>query len=283
MKDLNNELLEHLIQRIELLEKQLKKHSKSKMADKDYDKDGKIETSEEEYLGSKDRAIKMAMQKKVNEALERVGGTATGINLNVESLANNAGDKTLVEAVSNILTGKNTMNKKAFKDEGTKIQLSEKFIFGGFPRVKLTEENATQEFQDGPNRMNVATKTNKQEETISWKNIAGFDVPSESFGTQYLGLRNIEKAFLDAAEQHRVYGKDRKKEFHQTEQGAKMLSDVKKAREELTKHPHYKEFSLGHPSKRLSPEKAEEIRRLGPTPESMGYGRPGSGSRWTGD
>jgi hypothetical protein len=37
---------------------------KSKMADKDYDKDGKIETSTQEYLGSRDRAIKQAIKER---------------------------------------------------------------------------------------------------------------------------------------------------------------------------------------------------------------------------
>ena len=36
-----------------------KKHAK-----KDYDKDGKLESPKDEYMGSKDRAIKMAMGKK---------------------------------------------------------------------------------------------------------------------------------------------------------------------------------------------------------------------------
>lgn len=35
-----------------------------KLAKKDYDKDGKLETPEEEYKGSKDRAIKHAKLKK---------------------------------------------------------------------------------------------------------------------------------------------------------------------------------------------------------------------------
>lgn len=41
-----------------------KGHSKEKMADKDYDGDGEVETSKEEYFGSKDKAIKKNMAKK---------------------------------------------------------------------------------------------------------------------------------------------------------------------------------------------------------------------------
>lgn len=41
-----------------------KSSGKEKMADKDYDGDGEVETSKEEYFGSKDKAIKKAMGKK---------------------------------------------------------------------------------------------------------------------------------------------------------------------------------------------------------------------------
>ena len=44
------------------------KMGEGKKADKDYDKDGKIESSEEEYKGVKDKAIKKAMGKEVKEA-----------------------------------------------------------------------------------------------------------------------------------------------------------------------------------------------------------------------
>ena len=40
---------------------------KSKMADKDYDGDGKVESSKDEYFGSKDKAIKKAMGKSTKE------------------------------------------------------------------------------------------------------------------------------------------------------------------------------------------------------------------------
>ena len=39
----------------------------SKKADKDYDGDGKVESSKDEYMGSKDKAIKKAMGKSVKE------------------------------------------------------------------------------------------------------------------------------------------------------------------------------------------------------------------------
>ena len=43
-----------------------------KKADKDYDGDGKVESSKEEYFGSKDKAIKKAMGKKVEEEVQQV-------------------------------------------------------------------------------------------------------------------------------------------------------------------------------------------------------------------
>lgn len=41
-----------------------KAHGKEKMADKDYDGDGKVESSKDEYFGSRDKAIKKNMGKK---------------------------------------------------------------------------------------------------------------------------------------------------------------------------------------------------------------------------
>ena len=42
-------------------------YSEEKMAKKDYDGDGKVESSKDEYFGSKDKAIKKAMGKKIKE------------------------------------------------------------------------------------------------------------------------------------------------------------------------------------------------------------------------
>ena len=44
------------------------KKKNGKKADKDYDGDGKVESSKDEYFGSKDKAIKKAMGKDVKEA-----------------------------------------------------------------------------------------------------------------------------------------------------------------------------------------------------------------------
>jgi len=68
-------LCEALIEEINLLEAKIKK-KKKKMAKKDYDGDGKIESSKDEYFGSKDKAIKAAMEKKksLKEGREVIGG-----------------------------------------------------------------------------------------------------------------------------------------------------------------------------------------------------------------
>lgn len=68
-------LCEALIEEINLLEAKIKK-KKKKMAKKDYDGDGKVESSKDEYFGSKDKAIKAAMEKKksLKEGREVIGG-----------------------------------------------------------------------------------------------------------------------------------------------------------------------------------------------------------------
>jgi len=69
------QLSESLQKKINILEAKIKK-KKKKMANKDYDGDGKIESSKDEYFGSKDKAIKAAMKKKktFKEGREVVGG-----------------------------------------------------------------------------------------------------------------------------------------------------------------------------------------------------------------
>jgi len=50
-----------------------------KTAKKDYDKDGKVETPSQEYKGSKDKAIKKAMGKKVDEANKKPDADGDGV------------------------------------------------------------------------------------------------------------------------------------------------------------------------------------------------------------
>ena len=49
---------------VEELEEKKEEKKKSKMADKDYDGDGKVESGTDEYMGSRDKAIKKAMAMK---------------------------------------------------------------------------------------------------------------------------------------------------------------------------------------------------------------------------
>jgi hypothetical protein len=91
MKHLENyyrNLCEQLQQQIAILEAKIKNKKKGKkdskkgskkekMADKDYDGDGEIESSKEEYFGSKDKAIKKKMAEKkkmIKEGREVHGG-----------------------------------------------------------------------------------------------------------------------------------------------------------------------------------------------------------------
>ena len=69
MNNSNEKIVKELLEYIVILEKEIKKmqskkSGKPKMAKKDYDGDGEVESSEDEYLGSKDKAIKKAMGKK---------------------------------------------------------------------------------------------------------------------------------------------------------------------------------------------------------------------------
>jgi IS5 family transposase len=50
--------------------KKLREGSESEMADKDYDGDKKVESKKDEYMGSKDKAIKKAMGKKDEDKKE---------------------------------------------------------------------------------------------------------------------------------------------------------------------------------------------------------------------
>ena len=144
------EILENLLQRIDLLEKQLKK---SKKADKDYDGDGEIESGTEEYFGSKDKAIKKAIAKKKNkkiqEALDRVGGNYTSNSPGVRCLMSTVNKNSpLVENVANILGNKKQNVSGMIKDKGTKIQLSESLIFGGFPTINEAQYNIPAKVSD---------------------------------------------------------------------------------------------------------------------------------------
>jgi len=142
MDDKNyQEILENLLQRIDLLEKELKK---SKKAAKDYDGDGEVESGTEEYFGSRDKAIKKAIAKKkgkkIEEALDRVGGNYTTNSPGIRCLSNSINKNSpIVENVANVIGGKKLDTTKGLKDSGTKIQLSESLTFGGFP--KLTKDN----------------------------------------------------------------------------------------------------------------------------------------------
>lgn len=131
------EIIEELQMRVDLLEKAIKKNSKK--ADKDYDGDGEIESGTEEYLGSRSNAIKKAIakrkDKKIEEALDRVGGNLDSASPNVRSLAARVDmNSPILEATLKLMNSKKSPNSNIkLKDNGSKIELSEKVIYGGFP------------------------------------------------------------------------------------------------------------------------------------------------------
>lgn len=131
------EIIEELQMRVDLLEKAMKKNSKK--ADKDYDGDGEVESGTEEYLGSRSNAIKKAIakrkDKKIEEALDRVGGNLDSASPNVRSLAARVNmNSPILEATLKLMNSKKSPNSNInLKDNGSKIQLSEKVIYGGFP------------------------------------------------------------------------------------------------------------------------------------------------------
>jgi hypothetical protein len=141
-----------------LLEKKLAKEKKGeKKADKDYDGDGEVETGSEEFLGSRDKAIKANMAKKNNKSKK---------------------------------PAKKVEKKKKHLKEGTEVQAGN-FVYGGFPKIlneveiRLAKGNANPDEEselagrpdphatdgfndanDGPGKPSVATQSDSEEESL---------------------------------------------------------------------------------------------------------------------
>jgi len=229
MSDLNKDLIEQLLQRIDLLEKEMKHHKKKKMADKDYDKDGKVETSEEEYLGSRDRAIKKAKGEKIEEALDRIGGNVNNNSPSIRSLASKIEKSDLVEKVLNKLDEMNPMNKKSFKDQGTKIQLSENIVFGGFPRTKLNEGEESESLAPSVGAAPPFDPHNK------------VFYPSKEYA-------ELHGSYIQALQAHKTSPSEKTKE------AAIKMSEMLKA------HPDYKEHQESIANLRIDPDRVPEQR-----------------------
>jgi hypothetical protein len=230
MSDLNRDLIEQLLQRIDLLEKEMKHHKKKKMANKDYDKDGKVESSEDEYLGSRDRAIKKAKGEKIEEALDRIGGNVNNNSPSIRSLVSKIEKSDLVEKVLNKLDEMNPMNKKSFKDRGTKVQLSENLVFGGFPRTKLNEGEESESLAAPP----------------------PFDPHNKVFypSKEYAELHN---AYIQALQAHKAAPSEKTKE------AAMRMAEMLKG------HPHHAEHQESIANLRKDPDRVPE-QRSGPRP-----------------
>ena len=248
MSDLNNELIEQLLQRIDLLEKAVKK---SKKAKRDYDGDGKVESGTEEYMGSRDKAIKKAMGKRIEEALDRVGGNVNLNSPSIRSLASKIEKSDIVDRVINKLNEGTDMNRKSFRDQGTKIQLSENIVFGGFPRViKEGEESESLAQSSGTIRGELE------------KHLGALS----NFGQQLHKANHPNRVRFG-----KTLGAFTDGNFNMADELIAMGADP---------------AAVGNYIKiRTSPEYKSEMAKAQAdiTPESMGYGRPGSGSRYTGD
>jgi hypothetical protein len=230
MSDLNRDLIEQLLQRIDLLEKEMKHHKKKKMAKKDYDKDGKVESSEDEYLGSRDRAIKKA-QGKIEEALDRIGGNVNTNSPSIRSLASKIEKSDLVEKVLNKLEEMNPMNKKSFKDHGTKVQLSENLVFGGFPRTKLNEGEESESLAQTP----------------QYAAAPPFDPHNRVFypSKEYAELHG---SYIQALQAHKTAPSEKTKEA------------AMRMEEMLKRHPHYTEHQESITNLRRDPDRVPEQR-----------------------
>jgi hypothetical protein len=200
------------------------------MADKDYDKDGKVESSEDEYLGSRDRAIKKAKGEKIEEALDRIGGNVNNNSPSIRSLASKIEKSDLIEKVLNKLDEMNPMNKKSFRDQGTKVQLSENLVFGGFPRTKL----------------------NEGEESKSLAAAPPFDPHNKVFypSKEYAELHG---AYIQALQAHKAAPSEKTKE------AAMRMEEMLKA------HPHHTEHNESIANLRKDPDRVPE-QRSGPRP-----------------
>jgi hypothetical protein len=231
-----------------LLEKKLAKEKKGeKKADKDYDGDGEVETGSEEFLGSRDKAIKANMAKKTDKSKK---------------------------------SAKKAKKKKKQLKEGTEVQAGN-FIYGGFPRVlnevevRLAKGNAnpdeerelagrpdpdedldlpaTHEFNDaddGPGEPSVATMSDAQE--VLWSD------PSLVHG----GQRYPSKALMGLAQQaetlQQQYVAQRRSSpnFETSPAGTSLGRQAYDAQMQLYRHPHFMEFQQGHPSQRNRPTKS---------------------------
>jgi len=225
-----------------LLEKKLAKEKKGeKKADKDYDGDGEVETGSEEFLGSRDKAIKANMAKKNNKSKK---------------------------------PAKKVEKKKKHLKEGTEVQAGN-FVYGGFPKIlneveirlakgnanpdeeselaERPDEHATDGFNDandGPGKPSVATMTDTEE--VLWSD------PSLVHG----GQRYPSKALMGLAQQAAImqqqYVEQRRRSpnFETSPAGKTLGRQAYDAQMQLYRHPHFTEFQKGHPSQRNRPTKS---------------------------
>lgn len=158
-----------------------KPHGKEKMADKDYDGDGKVESSKDEYFGSRDKAIKKNMGKDKKEIVSK--------------------------------------KKKKQLDEGRMVG-NEQLIYGGFPRIinVVLSEDAEWSGEDPRKRM-AAGKENRGQDygiddalrlfttKLGHGRSAGFKMANGEFPDEKMRdetikhLMNVSRNFVDSETQ----------------------------------------------------------------------------------
>ena len=173
------------------------KKKNGKKADKDYDGDGKVESSKDEYFGSKDKAIKKAMGKDVKEARwwdvdvnEAVYGGKKEAPKDTRMVVTNADKKANTKAYQNMKAGVKGYKaadhmgeeKKAAKDyDGDgKIESGKDEYFGSKDKaikkamgkkIKEGMSNWRHDLKEIPDYDQIPLNDKKRNEKISEKNV----------------------------------------------------------------------------------------------------------------
>ena len=116
--------------------------TEEKMAKKDYDGDGKVESSKDEYFGSKDKAIKKAMGKKVKESFSNWREDLKEVP-NYDQIPTDAKDrnkKIEEKKVKNSVKINPTMEEETQVDEGVYEKQKTKEVMGALKKRDLKKD-----------------------------------------------------------------------------------------------------------------------------------------------
>lgn len=245
-----------------------------KLAKKDYDKDGKLETSEEEHRGAVDRAIK-AKKGMMKEEFDEVDMNV--IEDLLEELFDEEDMDIIIEAAE-----KKKWIQKAIKKEGSlrktlKAKKGEKIPekkleaaakkggkTGKRARLALTlkklNENVTRMFNDADDSDLNDEKIATQPDAITWNG----DYPSESYKTVALAARDIGDQLLGMHRQYEIkHGRNymQRANFMQQPEVVDLLRKRAAAQKAVEAHPHHAEAQKGNPSRRMAQLSPQEQAR----------------------